>query len=407
MLQEAVDMLLNGDVRSNRPGYITATKKKLKSLADILKGKQGRFRQNLLGKRVDYSGRSVIVAGPRLKMNECGLPKLMALTLFKPFVIQKLIEREIAYNVKHAEKVIEERGKDVWDALDEVIVGKYVLLNRAPTLHRLGIQAFRPILTEGKAIQLHPLSCAAFNADFDGDQMAVHVPLTVEAQKEAAELMAPSKNVLNPSNGEPIISPSQDMILGSYYLTKILPGEPKHNFAGTDDAMHAYNAGAIILHTPIMIRHKGDFLSTTYGRILFNQIVPEGIGYVNQTMTKSALEKILSLSFERLGSETTAHFADAIKNIGFKYATLSGLTISKEDMIVPEKKDQFLKEGEEKIKEIQKHFWMGYMTEQDRYLQSVRVWSNVKSAIEKDMKPYFLPDKPVFNMIDSKARGNW
>jgi DNA-directed RNA polymerase subunit beta' len=407
MLQEAVDMLLNGDVRSNRPGYITATKKKLKSLADILKGKQGRFRQNLLGKRVDYSGRSVIVAGPKLKMNECGLPKLMALTLFKPFVIHKLIQQEIAYNVKHAEKVIEERGKDVWDALDEVIIGKYVLLNRAPTLHRLGIQAFRPMLTEGKAIQLHPLSCKAFNADFDGDQMAVHVPLTDEAQREAAELMAPSKNVLNPSNGEPTISPTQDMILGSYYLTKILPGEAKLAFSGTDDAMHAYNSGTIILHTPIKIRHNGALIETTYGRILFNQIVPEELGYVDQTMTNSALEKILSLSFERLGSERTAHFADAIKNIGFKYATLSGLTISKEDMIVPEKKDGFIKEGEEKIKEIQKHFWMGYMTENDRYMQSIRVWSKVKSDIEKDMKPYFLPSNPVFNMIDSKARGNW
>ncbi len=221
MLQEAVDMLLNGDVRSNRPGYTTATKKKLKSLSDILKGKQGRFRQNLLGKRVDYSGRSVIVVGPQLKMNECGLPKIMAITLFKPFVIGKLIEREIAYNVKHAEKIIEERTKEVWDTLDEVIDGKYVLLNRAPTLHRLGIQAFRPVLIDGKAIRLHPLCCTAFNADFDGDQMAVHLPLTMEAQFEAANLMVTSKNMLNPSNGEPIVAPSQDMILGCYYLTKI------------------------------------------------------------------------------------------------------------------------------------------------------------------------------------------
>ncbi len=221
MLQEAVDMLLNGDVRSNRPGYTTATKKKLKSLSDILKGKQGRFRQNLLGKRVDYSGRSVIVVGPELKMNECGLPKIMALILFKPFVIGKLIEREIAYNVKHADKIIEEKTKEVWDTLDEVIDGKYVLLNRAPTLHRLGIQAFRPVLIDGKAIRLHPLCCTAFNADFDGDQMAVHLPLTLEAQFEASHLMVTSKNMLNPSNGEPIVAPSQDMILGCYYLTKI------------------------------------------------------------------------------------------------------------------------------------------------------------------------------------------
>jgi DNA-directed RNA polymerase subunit beta' len=286
MLQEAVDMLLNGDVRSNRPGYTTASKKKLKSLADILKGKQGRFRQNLLGKRVDYSGRSVIVVGPELEMNECGLPKTMALTLFKPFVIGRLIARELAYNVKHAEKIIEERTKEVWDTLDEVIAGKYVLLNRAPTLHRLGIQAFRPVLIDGKAIRLHPLCCTAFNADFDGDQMAVHLPLTIEAQNEAANLMVTSKNMLNPSNGEPIVAPSQDMILGCYYLTKIDAGDSKLAFASGEDALSAYENGVITLHTPIKLRIEGKILDTTYGRFLFNEILPEELGFVNETVGK-------------------------------------------------------------------------------------------------------------------------
>ena len=230
-------------------------------------------------------------------MNQCGLPKLMALTLFKPFVIGELIEKEMAYNVKHAEKIIEERTKEVWDALDTVIDGKYVLLNRAPTLHRLGIQAFRPILIDGKAIQLHPLCCTAFNADFDGDQMAVHLPLTIEAQNEASSLMVTSKNMLNPSNGEPIVAPSQDMILGCYYLTQIDSGEAVHAFASGDDAMHAYENSIITLHTPIRLRIKGEIVSTTYGRYLFNEIVPEELGYVNETIGKSAAKKLLSRSF--------------------------------------------------------------------------------------------------------------
>lgn len=407
MLQEAVDMLLNGDVRSNRPGYTTATKKKLKSLADILKGKQGRFRQNLLGKRVDYSGRSVIVVGPQLQMNECGLPKSMALTLFKPFVIGKLIEREYAYNVKHAEKIIEEHTKEVWDTLDEVIEGKYVLLNRAPTLHRLGIQAFRPVLIDGKAIRLHPLCCTAFNADFDGDQMAVHLPLTMEAQNEASSLMVTSKNMLNPSNGEPIVAPSQDMILGCYYLTKIDPEDQKYVFGNGDDAMAAYENKIITLHTPIKLRVDGQILDTTYGRFLFNEILPDEIRYVNETIGKGGAKKILSRSFELFGSEPTAYLADAIKNIGFKYATLSGLTVSIFDMVIPDEKYGFVKEGEEKIKEIQKAHWHGLVTEDERYLQSLQAWSGVKSRIEKEMKKNFDHKNPIYNLVDSGARGNW
>ncbi len=407
MLQEAVDMLVNGDVRSNRPGYTSATKKKLKSLADVLKGKQGRFRQNLLGKRVDYSGRSVIVVGPELEMNECGLPKSMALTLFKPFVIGKLIASEMAYNVKHAEKTIEEKGKEVWDALDEVIEGKYVLLNRAPTLHRLGIQAFRPVLIDGKAIRLHPLCCTAFNADFDGDQMAVHLPLTMEAQEEAGRLMVTSKNMLNPSNGEPIVAPSQDMILGCYYLTKIDPGEPKHAFASGEDSMAAYENKVITLHTPIKLRIDGKIIDTTYGRFLFNEILPESLGFVNETIGKSAAKKLLSRAFDILGGEDTAFLADRIKTLGFKYATLSGLTVSIFDMIIPVEKDGFIEEGETKIKEIQKAFWHGLVNEDERYIQSLKIWSESKGKIEKEMKKNFTPSNPIYNLVDSGARGNW
>lgn len=407
MLQEAVDTLISGDVRSNRPGYTTATKKKLKSLSDILKGKQGRFRQNLLGKRVDYSGRSVIVVGPNLEMNECGLPKSMALTLFKPFVIGRLIETEQAYNVKHAEKTIEEKTKEVWDALDYVIDGKYVLLNRAPTLHRLGIQAFRPVLIDGKAIRLHPLCCTAFNADFDGDQMAVHLPLTMEAQNEASSLMVTSKNMLNPSNGEPIVMPSQDMILGCYYLTKMDTGEATLAFASGEDALAAYENGVITLHTPIKLRVDGKLLDTTYGRFLFNEVLPTELRFVNETVGKNWAKKILSRAFDVLGGEPTAFLANDIKALGFKYATLSGLTVSAFDMHIPEEKYEFVSEGEEKIKEIGKAYWNGLVNENERYIQSLQIWSAVKSRIEKEMKKNFDPKNPIFNLVDSGARGNW
>lgn len=408
MLQEAVDTLISGDVRTNRPGFSALNRKKLKSLTDILKGKQGRFRQNLLGKRVDFSGRSVIVVGPNLKMNECGLPKMMALTLFKPFVIGKLINLELAYNVKHADKIIEEKGKEVWDALDEVIQDKYVLLNRAPTLHRLGIQAFKPVLIEGKAIQLHPLSCTAFNADFDGDQMAVHLPLTAEAQREAREMMVTSKNMLNPSNGEPIVAPEKEMILGCYYLTHgDLNEETPHVFTSGDDALFAYENKAITLHTTIRIRINEEIVKTTYGRFLFNEIVPKELGFVNETLGKSALKKLLGKSFILLGSEKTAYFSNEIKNIGFKYATVSGITISKDDMIIPWNKQELVKDGEEKIKFIQKNHWNGFLTEDERYRQSIDVWAKIKNIIEKEMKTYFTFANPIFKMIDSGSRGNW
>ena len=388
MLQEAVDMLITGETRSNRSGFVTANKKKLKSLTEILKGKQGRFRQNLLGKRVDYSARSVIVVGPELKLDECGLPKTMALILFKPFIIGKLIDDGVVYNVKHAEKYIEKETKEIWDALDEVIRGKYVLLNRAPTLHRLSIQAFKPVLIDGKAIRLHPLTCAAFNADFDGDQMAVHLPITDKAQKEARELMVTSRNLLSPASGEPIVSPSQDMIMGCYYITTSSPSDigAGNSYRSIVDVSHAFDAGAITMRAPIKVRVNGKIEETTYGRLLFNEILPEGIGFVNETLKKSTLKKILSRSFEELGSEVTAQLVDDIKNFGFKYATMSGLSISKSDMVIPANKQALLEEASEKVKYVQKKHWLGFLTEEEKFYQSIVVWAQVKKEIEAEMK---------------------
>jgi len=409
MLQESVDMLISGETRTNRSGFVSANKKTLKSLTEVLKGKQGRFRQNLLGKRVDYSGRSVIVVGPNLKIDECGLPKTMALTLFKPFVIGKLIEDGIVYNVKHAEKIIEESGKIVWDALDEVIEGKYVLLNRAPTLHRLSIQAFKPILIDGKAIQLHPLTCTAFNADFDWDQMAVHVPITAAAQQEARELMVTSKNLLSPSSGEPIVAPSQDMILGCYYLTQIADNAKGTGqiFASTQDLQQAYDAKAVDLRALVKVRLSGKIVETTYGRILFNEIVPEGLGFINEILNKGVLKRILAQSFELLGSEVTAVFVDNIKNFGYQYATLSGLSISAFDMLSPKDKSKHIKEGDERVKFIQKKYWNGYLTEKEKYEQSIAIWADVKKTIESEMKAIFTKENHIFNLIDSGARGSW
>jgi len=408
MLQESVDMLITGETRTNRSGFVTANKKKLKSLTEVLKGKQGRFRQNLLGKRVDYSARSVIVVWPSLNMDECGLPKTMALILFKPFVIAKLIEDGLVYNIKHAEKFIEKSGKEVWDALDEVIEGKYVLMNRAPTLHRLSIQAFKPVLVEGKAIQLHPLTCPAFNADFDGDQMAVHLPITEKAQKEARELMVTSKNLLAPSSWEPIVTPSQDMILGSYYVTAINPkgvGAGKI-FANLDEVELAYEAWVLWIKAPIKVRLNWELIETCYGRLLFNEIVPEWLWYINETLKKGALKNILARSFEELWSEKTAKFVDDIKNFWYKYSTISGLSIWIGDMVTPDNKQDLLNSASEKVKYIQKKWWSGFMTEKEKYNQSIKIWAEVKKTIEWEMKELFLPENHVFNFIDSGARWN-
>ncbi len=409
MLQESVDMLITGSTRNNRSGFVTANRKKLKSLTEVLKGKQGRFRQNLLGKRVDYSARSVIVVGPSLPMDHCWVPKEMALILFKPFIISKLIEDWYVYNVKHAEKYIDKGTKEVWDALDEVIEGKYVLMNRAPTLHRLSIQAFRPVLIEWKAIQLHPLTCWAFNADFDGDQMAIHLPITDKAQQEARELMVTSKNMLAPSSGDPIVTPSQDMILGCYYVTamdKDAKGTWKL-FASIIDAGVAYEAGAITMKSGIKVRVNGEIIETTYGRLLFNEIIPKELDFINETVGKWVLKKALSDSYEMLGSELTAAFADRIKNFWYDSATISGLSISKEDMVMPEIKKSLLEEWSEKVKLIQKAHWNGFITDDEKFNQSIAIWADVKKTIEKEMKSGFLPTNHVYAYIDSGARWNW
>ena len=409
MLQESVDMLITGESRNNRSGYVTANRKKLKSLTEVLKWKQGRFRQNLLGKRVDYSARSVIVVGPNLPIDHCGLPKKMALILFKPFIIAKLIEDGVVYNVKHAEKFIEGASKEVWDALDEVIEGKYVLLNRAPTLHRLSIQAFKPVLIEWKAIQLHPLTCTAFNADFDGDQMAVHLPLTQKAQDEARDLMVTSKNLLAPASGEPIVTPSQDMILGSYYITSDKPGAKWEGsfFAGIDDVSHAYDADALSVHAKIKVRVNGEVIETTYGRLLFNEIVPSELGFINETLKKWVLKRILSESYELFGPAKTAVFVNNIKDFGFKYATLSGLSISESDMILPTNKKELLDEATEKVKYIQKKHWNGFLTGEEKFNQSIIIWAEVKKVIEQEMKGMYDNTNHIFNFIDSGARWNW
>jgi len=408
MLQESVDMLLTGETRTNRSWFVTANKKKLKSLTEILKGKQGRFRQNLLGKRVDYSARSVIVVWPSLKIDECGIPKSMALILFKPFVIGKLIEDGLVYNIKHAEKFIEKSGKEVWDALDEVIEWKYVLMNRAPTLHRLSIQAFRPVLIEWKAIQLHPLTCTAFNADFDWDQMAIHLPITDQAQREARDLMVTSKNLLAPSSWEPIVAPGQDMILWNYYVTAMEEGglwEGKV-FSNINDVGLAYEAGVLWIKSKIKVRINWEFVETNYGRLLFNEIVPEGLGFINETLRKWAIKKILARSFEELWAEVTAQFVDQIKNFWYKYSTISWLSISKDDMVTPENKKELLAEAWEKVKYVQKKWWLGFMTEDEKYNQSIKIWADVKKVIESELKELFLPSNHIFNFIDSWARWN-
>ncbi len=411
MLQEAVDTLINNSPRAGRAVFTAGDRRKLRSLSDMLKGKQGRFRQNLLGKRVDYSGRSVIVVGPQLNLHQCGLPKEMAMKLFKPFVIGELIRREYAHNVKSAERFIAGGKKVVWDILEEVTRGRYVLLNRAPTLHRLGIQAFEPVLIEGKAIQVHPLVCAAFNADFDGDQMAVHVPLSDEAQREAREIIASNKNLLKPSAGKPIVTPTQDMVLGCYYLTQIHEGKLGEGmvFADEKEASRALQAGVVDIQAIVKIRVDGEIIETSVGRMLFNQVLPETIEYKNETFRKKNLESLIHEIFERTDTETTAITADAIKKIGFTYATRSGVSIGQADMVVPEEKGLILKDAEEKIRLISSQYWKGFITDHERYLNSIRIWSQAKSDITSVMIKNFQknPENDILYMIDSAARGNW
>ena len=420
MLQEAVDSLLDNSRKSS--AVKSDANRPLKSLSDSLKGKQGRFRQNLLGKRVDYSARSVIVVGPELKMHECGIPKNMAAELYKPFIIRKLIERGIVKTVKSAKKIVDRKEPVVWDILEYVMKGHPVLLNRAPTLHRLGIQAFQPKLIEGKAIQLHPLACTAFNADFDGDQMAVHLPLGNEAILEAQMLMLGAHNILNPANGAPITVPSQDMVLGLYYITKLRPGDPGEGtiFYGPEEAQIAYNEGKVTLHAPVTvmvddidadgnpIRHLME--NTSVGRVLFNEYVPKEIGYVNEIISKKSLRTIIARVIKRCGIPRSAQFLDDIKNLGYYMAFRGGLSFNLGDVIIPAEKQEIVAEGYAQVEEVMNNYSMGFITNTERYNQIIDIWTHVNSRLTdilmKQMTEANKGFNSVFMMLDSGARGS-
>lgn len=409
MLQEAVDALVDNG-RRGRP--VTGPgNRPLKSLSDMLKGKQGRFRQNLLGKRVDYSGRSVIVVGPNLRMHQCGLPKEMALELFKPFVMKELVERGLAHNIKSAKKAVDRISPVVWDVVEEVIKEHPVLLNRAPTLHRLGIQAFEPILVEGKAIQLHPLVCSAYNADFDGDQMAVHVPLSAEAQAEARLLMLSTNNILVPSSGRPIVTPQQDMVIGLYYLTahqEGAKGEGRY-FGSIDEVTHAYNAGSISLHAMITLRLDDENktrLKTTAGRLFVNAIMPEGLEYINHELDKKKLVSLVDRLYKKEGATETARILDKIMQLGFEFGTRSGTTVSVEDIAVPSGKHQRIRSAEEEVEQVEAQYRRGLLTPEERYQRVCTIWTKTKEIVTKDMLDNFDKFNPVYMMAISGARGN-
>ncbi len=411
MLQEAVDALIdNNNARSGRAVAATGQRRRLKSLSDMLKGKQGRFRQNLLGKRVDYSGRSVIVAGPELKIFQCGLPKMMALELFKPFVIGWLISNEHAHNIRSATRMIETGESEVWDALDEAIKDKYVLLNRAPSLHRLSIQAFQPVLIEGRAIQLHPLVCKGFNADFDGDQMAVHLPLSDAAQKEAREIMASNKNLLKPADGSPILHIEQDIVLGCYYLTYERESDKKlkrHSFMGIEEAVMAQEAGKITLQSPIRAPFRGTILETTLGRLLFNEIFPEDFPFHDEPMTKKKLNRVMSQAYQKYGQAETARIADDLKDIGFHYATQSGLSMGMGDFKSIPGMKEMLEEGETRTAAISQQYEQGFITEEERYRLTVETWTKIESQVQEILSEQMKTDETSMAIaITSGARGN-
>ena len=418
MLQEAVDSLFDNSRKSS--AVKSDSNRPLKSLSDSLKGKQGRFRQNLLGKRVDYSARSVIVVGPELKMGECGLPKLMAAELYKPFIIRKLIERGIVKTVKSAKKIVDRREPVIWDILENVMKGHPVMLNRAPTLHRLGIQAFQPKLIEGKAIQLHPLACTAFNADFDGDQMAVHLPLSNEAILETQLLMLQSHNILNPANGAPITVPSQDMVLGLYYITKIRPGAKGEglSFYGPEEAIIAHNEGKCDLHAQvkvmvddvvdgIKVRHQ---VETSVGRVIVNGIVPKEVGYVNKVISKKSLRDIIADVIKNVGFAEACEFLDGIKNLGYRMAYLAGLSFNLDDIIIPKEKAELIAKGNDEVQQITDNYNMGFITDNERYNQVIDTWTHVNNDIGnilmKQMTEADQGFNAVFMMLDSGARGS-
>ena len=419
MLQEAVDSLFDNSRKAS--AVKSESNRPLKSLSDSLKGKQGRFRQNLLGKRVDYSARSVIVVGPELKMGECGLPKLMAAELYKPFIIRKLIERGIVKTVKSAKKIVDRREPVIWDILENVMKGHPVLLNRAPTLHRLGIQAFQPKLIEGKAIQLHPLACTAFNADFDGDQMAVHLPLSNEAVLEAQILMLQSHNILNPANGAPITVPSQDMVLGLYYITKVRPGAKGEGltFYGPEEAIIAQNEGRCDLHAQVKcmvddldengqpIRH---IVETTVGRVIVNEIIPSEIGFFNGVISKKSLRGLIANVIKAVGMARACSFLDGIKNLGYHMSYVAGLSFNLDDIIVPEEKREIVQKGQDEVNQITDNYDMGFITDKERYNQVIDAWthvnSNLKNAVMKHMTEADQGFNAVYMMLDSGARGS-
>ena len=419
IIQEAVDALIDNSIakQNDSAAMSQSQKRPLKSLSDNLKSKQGLFRQNLLGKRVDYSGRSVIVVGPQLKLNQCGLPKHMALELFRPFVISKILQAELAFNIRGANKLIEERGAEVWAMLEEVIEGKYVLLNRAPTLHRLGIQAFNPILIEGNAIQVHPLVCQAFNADFDGDQMAVYVPLLEEAQYEAKELMAANKNLLKPQNGDPIVHPSKDMVLGSYWMTKNVDGEPGEGkyFSSPNAAITAYEYGIISLRTKIKVlatdTHKyrkfdGGIFDTSVGKLFFNSVLPNDFSYVNDEMTQNRLSSLVDELIMHYGIDETPKILDKIKEFGFKYSTVSGTTWGMDNVKVPPEKAKIIAHSRKLEEQVISEWSDGLLSFEERYQKIIEIWTQAKKDLEKVLPDTLPKNGSTYDLFTSKARGN-
>ena len=415
MLQEAVDALIDNSARHTKTVTAsTGQKRQLKSLADALKGKQGRFRQNLLGKRVDYSGRSVIVVNPKLNLDQCGLPKIMALELFKPFIISQLIKQEIVHNVRSASRYIEAGHDEVWDILEETVKGAFVLLNRAPTLHRLGIQAFKPTLIEGKALQIHPLVCTAFNADFDGDQMAVHVPLTKEARREASELMLSTHNLLKPATGDPIVAPAQDIVWGTYYMTLVDKDFDKtedkdlHHFYSREEALLAHETGNIKLHDPIRVKYDGgDLIKTTIGRLIFNELLPKKLRFINDVVGKGQLKDLIRECLRIYSEEDTVKFIDDLKNKSFAFITKSGLSWGFGDLPSLPEKDRLISEANKKVELIQEQYDEGLLTESERYAKVIEEWTKTKDVIAEICKKGLENILPVYSMINSGARGSW
>jgi DNA-directed RNA polymerase subunit beta' len=410
MLQEAVDALFDNSARRGQASTAASTgqRRPLRSLADALKGKQGRFRQNLLGKRVDYSGRSVIVVGPQLKLYQAGLPKKMALELFKPFIINKLIEREYAHNVRTAGRMVDAETEEAYEILDQIIEHHYVLLNRAPTLHRLSIQAFQPVLIEGKAIRLHPMVCTAFNADFDGDQMAVHVPLTDQAREESANIMLSAKNLLKPASGDPIVSPSLDMVLGMYYLSHIKPGALGEGkaFGSMEEAILAYQLGTVAVNAKVKLAYKGEIIETSVGRILVNDILPEDLRFVNEELVKKDLRTLMSRIMASAGQEEAARFADRVKDLGFQAVSKSGISWGMNDLMVPAEKEAIVAAAEEKVKEVKQQYNMGLLTNEERRNRVIEIWNQAKNEITDAVRAALDKEGPVYSMVYSKARGS-